>query len=270
MTLLNEHAIKQALQREGFHQPISLHILPSIDSTNRYLRDLQTQDSLEVCCAEMQTHGRGRFNRTWFSPYGDNIYISTRWSFKQTTMDLSSLSLLVSIALMRTLELWQLTEHIRIKWPNDLLWQDKKLSGVLIESTHDISGTIFVVIGIGINVNLDPSDKIGLANIDSPWCSLYEICHRKLDRNELIAQLLIQLDHHICQFQNQGFTPFMRLWQQWDYLKGQYVEVTQYNHIISGLALGVTEQGALIIEDEHRHLHYVSSGEASISKLRIG
>ena len=62
----------------------------------------------------------------------------------------------------------------------------------------------------------------------------------------------------------------MTLWQQWDYLKGHYVEITQYDHTISGLALGVTEQGALIIEDEHKHIHYISSGEASISKLRIG
>src|SRR3990167_1780942 len=134
--MLNALTIKQHLKKLNVNIPLQLHLFDSIDSTNRFLKDLIPNNGIDVCCAESQTHGRGRFGRTWYSPFGENIYFSIRWHFNRPFSQLSGLSLVVSMAIMAVLQDLNI-QGVQIKWPNDLLWQDKKLCGSLIEALNE-------------------------------------------------------------------------------------------------------------------------------------
>lgn len=228
----------------------SLTLLTSVDSTNRYLK---THDMLSVCCAEMQTAGRGRFGRTWRSPFGENIYCSTRWRFECDISRLSGLSLVVSLALLSSLA--HLKLGIQLKWPNDLIWADKKFSGCLIEIMAETHACADVIIGLGLNVN---------SSEQAPAVSLHDITGQYFDRNRLIAQYLMALNRYIAVFKQEGLSPFIKEFNQVDYLRGKQVTVSNPTGNISGIAVGINEAGQLMLEDDERKVHYLSSGDSSI------
>ncbi len=264
MSLLYEASIRQHLTASGFLPAVGIHVLNSVDSTNRYLKELPYSAPIEVCCAEMQTQGRGRFARPWFSPFAENIYCSIRFTLSPYLPNLSALSLLVGISIMRMLERMQVTNDIGLKWPNDLLWQGKKLCGILIESTQIHQDKLGVIIGVGLNVNSDPGDIAWIKAQNKPWCSLFEITKEKLDRNSLIASLLIHIEQHISQFILNGFAPFLEAWEKWDYLYGKTIEIWHADDCIRGTAMGIDAGGQLMIADQHHCIQHVSSGEATI------
>lgn len=259
--MLDESVIQQHLSCAGFSKPVHIHVLQSIDSTNRFLKELPFHHAIDVCCAETQTQGRGRFGRSWHSPRQDNIYFSIRLQFNCCLSELSGLSLIVSMAVLAALKVIGITEDVRIKWPNDLLWQGKKLCGSLIEVAGDHHDRAEVVIGIGLNVNALPHEN---TPIDKPWCSLYEITGTCFNRNTLIANLIMQLDSHMQQFINKGFSSFIPAWQQADYLYGKQITVSQTAGQLSGTANGINEAGQLILIDAMGVTHYLSSGDTSL------
>jgi BirA family biotin operon repressor/biotin-[acetyl-CoA-carboxylase] ligase len=263
--LLNESLIFQHLLAGGFHDPVSLHVLASVDSTNQYLKDLPISPEITLCCAETQTKGRGRMQRAWFSPHAENIYCSIRWPFPSTTPALSTLSLIVSLAVLRALQTLQMATGIAIKWPNDLLWQDKKLCGILLESTQQTNNSLKIVVGIGLNVNSNSQQHTGNTAPNQPWCSLYDITQKIHDRNALIAQLLIHTHRYITQFKATGFAPFLPLWQAADYLYQKQITISHANQTFQGTAQGVTPQGELIVMDHKHHSHHFTCGEASVT-----
>lgn len=262
--LLNAQQIHNECVKEGFETPYTLHLFNTIDSTNRYLKDLPVNQTLAICCAEEQTQGRGRFNRQWHSPPAENIYCSSRWNLPCDLTKLSGLSLITSLAVLTTINELGLVDTIKIKWPNDILWGDKKLSGSLIECLGESQGHTQVVIGIGLNVNSDTENQ-PLA--DKPWCSLYAIHKHKFDRNRLICRLIMHLDSYLKQFIQNGLPHFMEEWDKYDYLAGKHITINQHADSISGKACGITEMGQLIIEDEKGVLHYIASGDASLKSL---
>lgn len=251
INLLDEEVIKQALSLKGFTKPYSLHLFKSIDSTNRFLKDLNPSPELSLCCAEEQTQGRGRFNRPWHSPFGENIYFSSRWALFSDITKLSGLSLVVSLAVLATIKD---EADIKVKWPNDLYWQDKKLCGILIEVVDSQ-----IIIGIGLNVNS--------TSADNSWCSLYEITKQYHNRNQLIANLLINLEKYLTRFKLNGLSGFMEEWVQFDYLAGKSISLKQNQRILTGRVQGLTEKGQLILEDENGALHFLSSGDTSLSSF---
>lgn len=258
--MLNQAIILQNLEAASFNKPVYVHVLDSIDSTNRFLKDLPASDVTEVCCAEMQTRGRGRFGRSWHSPSGENIYFSIRIRFDCDLSQLSGLSLVVSMAVLSMLDNAGMGDDVLIKWPNDLLWNGKKLCGNLIE----VVGGSEVVIGIGLNVNSRPGEQVV---IDKPWCSLYEMRGHQFDRNTLIGQLIIQLDQHVEQFLTHGFVSFISKWQEIDYLYGKAITLSQPSGHLSGKANGINEAGQLILIDETGAKHFLASGETSLSQI---
>jgi BirA family biotin operon repressor/biotin-[acetyl-CoA-carboxylase] ligase len=264
MIFLNAQRIDEALRKRGFEKNIHYHLYASIDSTNRLLKTIATSNALDICCAEMQTAGRGRFGREWFSPFGENIYFSSRWHFNGDLSSLSGLSLVVSLSVLTVLNAIGIKEHLRVKWPNDLLWLNKKLSGNLIEIIAESNGGADVVIGIGLNVNslsdAEESDK----KPTIPWCSLQDITHTYHDRNALIAALIHQLDDDLTRFMVAGFQPFISSWNAVDYLKNQFVTVFHPTTPLHGKAMGVDLKGQLILLDDHRVTHYLSSGDTSL------
>ncbi len=260
ITLLNEERIQKELSLKHFINPIKLHLLASIDSTNRQLKEIASSGLIDVCCAETQTAGRGRFGRHWHSPFGENIYCSSRWHFFCDLPQLAGLSLVVSLAILATLNDLGIKDFIQIKWPNDILWHDKKLCGNLIEVITESNHRVDVVIGIGLNVNSPPSK-------DKPWCSLLDITGKHIDRNVIIANLIAQLSQHLQTFIEQGFEKFMTDWRLNDYLYGKSITISHPTGTLNGIAQGVNEGGQLILLDKMGETHTLSSGDSSLNQM---
>lgn len=262
LLLLNAGQINPLLQ-----VPLcNLHLFTSIDSTNRFLKDLPASNQLDICCAEMQTQGRGRFGRHWHSPFGENIYCSSRWNLNFDLTKLSGLSLVTSLAILAALKEFEVSPEIQIKWPNDLYWSDKKLCGSLIEIVAQSNGNAQVIIGIGLNVNTDTENH---PLPEQPWCSLYEITKQHFNRNHLVAALINKLNQYITQFMNNDLNYFMDEWNEVDYLAGKAITVTQPSATLSGRAAGINSIGQLILIDASGIEHRLSSGDTSLQRSMI-
>ena len=259
---LSELAIRQQLQ---LAQPINFHLFSSIDSTNRFLKKYPSSANIEVCCAETQTQGRGRFGRTWHSPFGENIYCSSRWRLPCEATKLAGLSLIVSLAIMATLDDFEIADNIYVKWPNDLVWQGQKLSGILLELITEAGRETDIIIGIGINVNSPPQ----AVEIDKPWCSLFQITGKTFDRNLLIAQLIQNLQHYLHEFIEQGLTAFLTRWERYDYLQGKTIAVSHLGRQLTGQYLGIDEEGQLLLNQDGM-THHLSAGDTSIIPAEAG
>jgi BirA family biotin operon repressor/biotin-[acetyl-CoA-carboxylase] ligase len=265
LILLNEQRISEHLQAKQLGSPFKMHLFTSVDSTNRFLKDLPPSNQLELCCAEIQSQGRGRFGRQWHSPFGENIYCSSRWNLNYDLSKLSGLSLITSLAILNTLNEFNLATDVKIKWPNDIYWTDKKLCGSLIEILAESNGNAQVIIGIGLNVNSD-TEKYPLP--DKPWCSLYEMTQRYFDRNLLISGLIKNLEHYLNKFIQTDLNAFMDEWNQSDYLAGKYIHITQAQGVLAGKACGINSMGQLILEDESGIKHLLSSGDTTLQRRK--
>lgn len=261
--LLDEDIIRQFLEPVTFHEPLRLQVLPAVNSTNRQLKEMPRGPFVDVCCAEMQTAGHGRFGRPWHSPFGENIYCSARWHLPCDLSFLAGLSLVVSLAVMTLFDQMNISKDIFIKWPNDLLWQGKKLCGILIEVVAESNGYATVIIGVGINVNSAAAKD---RETNPTWTSLHDITGKYFDRNRIIALLLKSLEEHIQRFMKEGFTAFLPQWEPVDYLKDKPIQVVRHDQVTAGIAQGIDEQGQLVVRDENMTMHFFSTGDASIVK----
>ncbi len=227
--------------------PLKLHLFPHIDSTNSYLMRHENP-ALNVCLAESQSAGRGRRGRAWVSPFAQNIYCSIGWGFDGGVAVLGGLSLVVGLVVVRTLQRFGVT-GLELKWPNDVLYQDRKLAGVLIEMTGDPAGYCQVVIGVGINVDMADDSSL---TITQPWIDLREIVDQqklsRISRNELAAALIDELVKVLSDYEQQGFASYCAEWESFNAHTEYMVELINGSNISSGVCLGVNEIGALVLE----------------------
>jgi len=243
----------------------SLDIQSSLDSTNSALRRLALADQhAAVILAEHQTGGRGRRGRQWHSPFGRNLYLSMGWMFDKALSELGCLPLVVALATAQALERAGLKGH-RVKWPNDLLLDGRKLCGCLVELQGDSQGPCHAVLGVGINVHMPASTLT--AAIDQPWTDLRSSLPG-CSRNTLAALLLEELVTALDVFAAQGFTPFRDSWAQFDGLRGQAIEVFAGSGAVHGMAGGIDEFGALLL-DTGKEILKLHSGDVSLRKTKI-
>ncbi|MEH6575573.1 MAG: bifunctional biotin--[acetyl-CoA-carboxylase] ligase/biotin operon repressor BirA [Amphritea sp.] len=248
------HAVKAQLQRITLEQ--------SIPSTNAAaMQSIYEHGHGSLYLAEQQTAGRGRRGRSWISPFASNLYFSMTWQFSRGAAALEGLSLAVGVALLRGLKELGLNE-IEVKWPNDLLWRGRKLAGVLLEMSGDASGDCYVVIGIGVNVNM-PRDQA--ASIDQPWVDLKQIVGQAPSRNTLLAAMLNALMPVLEEFSEHGFEPFLDEWQQANAHADQQVSLHIGQRQVQGICRGVTEAGALLLEGAEGVDEY-HGGEVSVRR----
>jgi BirA family transcriptional regulator, biotin operon repressor / biotin---[acetyl-CoA-carboxylase] ligase len=187
-----------------------VHIVDSVDSTNDWLfRALEDgAKSGTVVAAEWQRKGRGRLRRPWHSALGAAITFSLLWKFPRGAASLSGLSLAVGVAVARALKRAGI-DDVLLKWPNDVLWREKKLAGILIEVTGDALEPA-AVIGIGINFKLDLKIR---AAIEQPVCDATEAgC--TVGRSLLFAYTLDELAQALPRFSASGFAPFLGEWER--------------------------------------------------------
>ena len=266
LTLLDEFEIrkniKQSTNTPHINEKLSIHLFSEVDSTSRYLKSLKTSNAIDVCLSEQQTQGRGRFSRAWYSPFGQNIYCSIRWRFDCSLSDLAGLGLIVSLATVKALLSYEpkLLSQIAIKWPNDVYIAGKKLSGSLIEVSAENNDTAEVIVGIGLNVNMQQDNQ----TIEAPWCSLSQVLPSFHNRNTIVALLLQNLIEHI---QMPIGAELFHQWQAYDYLYGKNITVKNHDRITTGIAQGIDQQGHLLLRSSDNTIQKIASGDATLSKV---
>jgi len=205
---------------------ISVIVKESLPSTNDYLFEMvknsETLLPKMALLVETQTAGKGRQGRVWVSPPG-NIYLSLYWPFKGDLNQMYGLSLVVGIAVARVLKANGLDE-VKLKWPNDIFWQERKLGGILIETRQNAVGMIDTIIGLGLNIQ--SMDEYS-AEITQKHVGLETAVQHKIYRNKLVAQLLIELDSVLKQFADDGFEVFVDEWKSFDTCKGENLQRDQ-------------------------------------------
>ncbi len=176
---------------------------------------------------------------------------------------LTGLSLAAGVAVVRALRAYGVND-VGLKWPNDVLWNRRKLAGLLLDVRGEASGPCWVVLGIGINGRLDASTG---DDIDQPWVDLQTITDEPVRRNDLAVAVIRELHAMFQRFGRSGFAPFRDAWQEHHTYHNQPVRVLGGPGEIRGVALGVTDAGALRVVDGQGREHCVYSGDVSLRAL---
>ena len=227
-----------------------IDVLLTVDSTNQYVSDHPAIENKHavLCVAEVQTAGRGRRGRNWLAPFGSGICMSLGYLFNDVPNGFSALTLVVGVALIRALHAIGVTEA-KLKWPNDVVINGRKLAGVLTEMRGESAGPTHVVIGVGCNLRIPEATRTQLATTQQGVTDLHELLGDKLpDRNVLVAQFTAQLLDCLAQFSREGFAAFLQEWQRYDALRNAEVNVLHGVQAMLGVARGVSEDGGLLIE----------------------
>ncbi|WP_375056266.1 bifunctional biotin--[acetyl-CoA-carboxylase] ligase/biotin operon repressor BirA [Zobellella sp. DQSA1] len=252
--LLNESLLSRALA------PGRVEVVPVIGSTNQYwLESIARLEKGDVCLAECQTAGRGRRGRPWVSPFGGQLILSLYWRLEQGMAAAMGLSLVVGIAVVEALA-EQGFDGVQLKWPNDLYLNGRKLAGILVEMSGTAGGPCHLVIGMGLNLLLPKSEQ---GRIDQPWAELSDIGDIQ-DRNALVVALVSYLHRYLALFEREGIAAFREQWNRLDYFNGKPVRVLMGEQEVNGIARGIDDQGALLLELDTGESRRFLGGEISL------
>ena len=240
-------------------QGYQLQILDAVDSTNSVLMQAAEAGAPDgsVVCAEYQFAGRGRRGRQWHSILGGSLTFSVLWRFEEGIAALVGLSLAVGVAVARALNRFS-PYPVKLKWPNDVLVDYRKLAGILVEIQGDIQGPSFAVVGIGLNVSLPAAhrDSIDQAVIDLEEMQVH------IDRNLLLASCLIELKAVMDVMREQGFKALRDEWEAHHAHAGQAVNLLLPDRqTVTGIALGVDDTGAFLLQSENGTRNVYNSGD---------
>lgn len=265
LNLLDEKKIKAGM-KQSEHLLSGLDIHDVVSSTNDLIlkaAESNQAQSGHICLAEYQEAGRGRRGRQWVSPFASNIYMSLLWRFSGGASSLEGLSLAVGLAVVKALTDVGISGAC-LKWPNDILVNDKKICGVLIEMTGDASGSCSVVIGVGVNVRMPEQ---ATEQIDQPWTDIVSSLNTtEVDRNEITARIL---DHVLAitkDFSLHGFEPLHEEWNSYDGYAGESIKLLMGDSEIFGIGRGVGPDGGIRIELEDGSLEVYKGGEISLRR----
>ncbi|CCN34156.1 bifunctional biotin--[acetyl-CoA-carboxylase] synthetase/biotin operon repressor [Vibrio nigripulchritudo ATCC 27043] len=241
LSLLDEALLSSGSQR-------SLKVFPVIGSTNQYLLERTHElNSGDACLAEYQSQGRGRRGRQWVSPFGSNLYVSMFWRLEAGMAAAMGLSLVVGVSVVEAFE--SLGIHgVKLKWPNDLYYQDKKLAGILVEISGQAGAAANLVIGMGLNIAMPDSTE----NITQPWTSLGQILpNENIDRNALASAILTAWERSLNDYEVNGMKGFVERWNRLDNFLDRPVKLIMGPKELKGIAKGIDEQGGILIETEN-------------------
>jgi len=223
----------------------SIHHFPQIESTNTKARELAEQGAPEgtLVVAEYQTRGKGRMSRPWESPAGQNLLFSLILRPILPPQQTFNLILLVSVALCRSIQM-ETNLELKIKWPNDLYFQEKKLAGLLAEFAAESDRLNYVIIGVGLNVNWAPA---ALPEDAQPATSILQETGIRTSRLKILASFLSGMEQLYRQAQREGYHFIKQAWDHYSLIKNRPVKVINGKEIWSGIAQGIDPQGALLV-----------------------
>jgi len=247
---LDAAKIRGRLPRELRQLVARLETEWSIGSTNTALlgRPGSKIGTTEVLLAEYQSAGRGRRGRSWLAPPGGAICLSLSWTFREVPPDLGALGLVIGVCALRVLSSLNV-RNLGLKWPNDLLVDERKLGGVLIDLRAESAGPAYVVIGIGLNVALGEGVLRKIAQTGLPAVDLASAGVTAASRNAVAAGLIAECLRGLREFEREGLRPFSEEWRNADALRGRPVEVRAAEGTTTrGYARGIDVRGALMLE----------------------
>lgn len=260
ITLLDRDKVLAAIGEERAWFNLELH--DQIESTNSYLMKQASSGTAHATCvaASLQTRGKGRRGRAWQTGLGSSLTFSLLWRFQTGASALSGLSLAVGIALIRALHAIGVGAA-KLKWPNDVLVNQEKLAGILIELQGDMEGSSAAVIGIGINLHLPQNLK---QYIDQAAIDLETVTSQSVNPSEFLGLLLKNLANVLSEFENNGFENLREEWMQHHAYQGQTVRLSLPDgREIQGVVNSVAADGVLLV-DTPAGTQRFSAGEISL------
>lgn len=237
-----------------------LEVFSSIASTNTHLlaQPAPAAGRFRVAIADHQTSGRGRHNRRWISAPGSGLCLSFAYTFAVMPSQLPGLTLAIGVGVIGALQHLDV-DGVSLKWPNDIVALDGKLGGILTEVQSGTGSGVTVVTGIGLNMHNHESLDFGA---ESDWA------HRAVDLSsiqdeapgrELLAGTIINyLYWAFCTFEEAGFAEFAADWRRHDWLRDREITVDLPDRQITGVAAGVDDDGALLVDNKSGRARVIS------------
>jgi len=239
--------------------------LKETDSTNTRAKELAAQGAPEgtLIIAEKQTKGRGRRGRSWFSPPGGGIYFSLILRPAISPTETPRITLMTAVVLAETLiSLMKL--KLRIKWPNDILVNGKKLAGILTEISTEMDAVNYIVVGLGMNVNTRfenfPSE------IKKNATSILIETGEQFPRVRLIQHYLKLYEQYYDMFKKNNFEPIMKRWKELADIIGKQIKVDVVGKTHIGKVIDVDNDGVLILKDDQGRLQRIFSGDVTLAR----
>lgn len=247
-------------------------LVPILDSTNQFLIEHHhqraksasttaelTHEVADICLAECQTAGRGRRGRQWFSPFARNLTLSLSWTFQRDLAALRGFSLVLGLAVARYLSHLGIND-VGLKWPNDIMIAQHKVGGVLLEVAGDAAGPCTVIIGLGLNVNMQ---DLTVEDFSQPWTDIASHHPDPPQRNQLAADIVTRLIQQCQQFSRTPLSVFLAQWQAYDIYLGQEVICDTPQGSLTGIAEGINDNGEFLLRVQQTR-HALNSGEVSV------
>lgn len=239
-----------------------IYYYTDVDSTNTVAKKLATAgcSAGTIVIAESQSGGRGRLARGWFSPANKGIWLSVVLRPPFHPQDAPKCTLMAAVAINRAIRIVT-GVPCGIKWPNDILHDGKKLVGILTEMSAEMDAINYVVIGAGINVNIEPAEFP--EEITATAASLRGITGNKFDRLTLLIQILKEIEVTYQAMLDDGFPQLLDNWRSQSVTLGRDVDVLGINQSFSGKAIDIDQDGALLIQTAGR-IERVLAGDVSV------
>jgi BirA family biotin operon repressor/biotin-[acetyl-CoA-carboxylase] ligase len=242
-----------------------VYIFGTVDSTNHVLAGLADRGAAEgtVVLAEAQTAGRGRHGTAWFSPEGANLYASVLFRPSLAPRELPLFAPIASLALAETV--WLEGAPAGIKWPNDVVVHGRKLGGVLVEAPVIDERVLYVILGIGVNLNVHHAElTAALGPPGEAALSLQEALGREVDRNVFAAALLSRLEKWHHTFVTRGPEAVRTAWQARDALRGRRLQARSGDTVCEGRCRGIGADGSLVVEDDAGQARHIFAGAVRV------
>ena len=235
-----------------------LLVFNELDSTNSTAKEFAQANAEEgtIVIARIQHHGRGRFDRIWQSPEG-GVYLSIILRPKKSTEKISLLPFVAVLAVARTIALHGL--HTTIKWPNDVQVNGKKIAGILLESEIKGHEVIYVVVGIGINLNMDKKDLS--PDIQPRSTSLLHELEVPVDYHKFLKKFFVQFERVYSLFVNHQFERIIDEWKIHTDTLGKTIQVQTSTETLQGIAYDIDPFGFLLLRKQNGEIKKILSGD---------
>lgn len=261
---LNRERILAGLRRQGVEPEPAVDVLLSTPSTNLWVLEAAGSGP-RAAFAEIQTAGRGRQGRRWWSTFGEQVQFSLAWHYPAVPAPVPGLSLAVGIELAEDLSGLG-ARGLQLKWPNDLLCADgRKLAGILIELQGQVLGPCRVVVGVGVN----HGPGAGEGEADHPVASLADVGLEGISRNDLAAELLGGVIRACQRFADNGLAGYQARWARWDALRDRPLSVVHAGVTLQGRGAGISADGALILTLASGGERILHAGEVHIGAAMV-
>lgn len=238
-----------------------IYYYPSIGSTNEEAKRLAQEGALHgsLVIAEEQTGGKGRMGRTWISPPRVGIWMSIILRPSLKPHEAPRITMTSAVAAAKAIRK-STGADCRIKWPNDLLIEGKKVAGILTEMSSDMDGINYVVTGIGINVNNEDFPE----ELKETATSLKLVCGKNIDRLEVLTEFLSDFEEYYRYLEAGEFKNVLQEWRVLCCNLGRRVKIAGRNFALEGIALDVDDDGALLVKSESGTVERILSGDVSL------